>query len=624
MKKFLKNNLKLSEYLLVFLAYLVVAVVVTWPFVSNFSSSVWGYMGDNWGSIWQAWWEKKAVLEGFDYRVSSLVGYPWGTNVAAGGVKEWLWWGPVKGLTFLVGEVPAFNLVSWLSFPAAGFTMYLLSKYVGCRMTDDRRKNKRIHPTPDIGHLTLPAFIAGLIFSFSPYHFWQSYTHVSLGQIQWLPLYFLAFLYFWQKPCFKRGLLWGLGFAALVYSSFYYTYFVFLVSFFLLGFKLLKSPKLLKTVSFWRGLAAFVAVSLLSLLPVALSLFRGQVGGAAGGVLHRDIQDLLSLSLRPWDFLIPAPNHFLWASVASKIYAWIVPFSMDFKTISAYLPERVVYVGWVGLLLGVVGFTHGVKGVKRGRGGRSNILFFATLVCLAVLLGLPPFIYIKTHRILFPSYFLYQIFPMFRVYTRVAVLVQLGVAVLAGVGVGVLAEKLKSRSASIGLIGLIGLMVLLEFQGSPFSNATYVGNLSKVEPAYEWLIEKGKPGAIIEYPQEYDTQEALFFQRHHQRPIFNMLGEPEQYILWAKVANITDPEVPGMLATLGVKYVVWHHSDTLYPKGNPIDEPRYRKFGAPPIAGDTGELALVYKGPDAYIYEITVGPSFGSKEDVLNAVKLMQ
>jgi len=598
MKKFLKNKLIFKEFALIFFAYSVVTIVVTWPFVLNFSSSVWGYVGDNWGSIWQAWWEKKAVLEGLDYRVSPLVGFPWGTNVSAGGVKEWLWWGPMKLLTFPFSELVAFNLVSFLSFPLSGLTMYGLMRWV--------LKSKKL--------LSPPAFVAGLIFTFAPYHFWQSYTHISLGQIQYLPLYFLAFLYFFERPSVERGLLWGASFAAIVYSSFYYTYFVGLVSIPLVFVYSRKLHKLLKLPRFWAGAGAFLVIAILGLVPIYLSLYKGQVVGAAGDILHRDIQDLLSLSIRPWDFLIPAPDHFLFGKYTSQIYAWIRSQSMDFKTISAYLPEKVLYVGWVGLILGCIAMIKFLKTNKYAP-------FFVTLAAGAFLLGLPPFIYIKTHQIFFPSYFLYKFFPMFRVYTRVGVLAQLAVGVLAGLGMSFFLSKFKSSFSRVSVAALVAFIILFEFQGKPAQNSTDVSNLEKVDPAYAWLIKRGKPGAIIEYPQEYDSQEALFFQRYHERPIFNMLGTPDQYILWKKLHNITDPEVPGMLAALGIKYAVWHHSDTLYPKGNPIDEPRYRKFYNPWLDKDTAELALVYKGPDAYIFEITVGPSFGSKEDVLEAVK---
>lgn len=614
---------KLKESVLIFCLYSLVVMLVTYPFIFNFSTHVWGYVGDNWGSIWQAWWEKQAAIVGVDHSITPLVGYPWGTNVGLGGVKEWLWWGPVKFFTLLLGEVPAFNLVSLLSFPMAGLTCYWLVSFV----LERNRSNHKLPRLPkyltSFAKVSLPAFVSGLVYSFAPYHFWQSYTHISLGQIQWLPLYFLALLYFFEKPNIKSGLLWGVSFGALVYSSFYYTYFVVLVSIPLVLLCLARQPRLLRQRSAWFGLIALALISAASLVPVYFSIFQGRVVGAAGDILHRDIQDLLSLSLRPWDFIIPAPDHFLFGKFTDLIYAWIRGFSMDFKTISAYLPERVVYVGWVGLLLTGVSAITWVKGGKRGMGGMCGfVLFFGLLVLLAGLLGLPPFIYFKTHKIVFPAYYLYKLFPMFRVYTRTAVLIQLGIAVLAGFGLQLIFHKIKKLFIKIAFTLGVLLLILLEFQGESYKNTTEFANLEKVNPAYEWLIEKGKPGAIIEYPQEYDTQEALFFQRLHRRPIFNMLGEPEQYILWKKFHNITDPEVPGMLATLGIKYAVWHHTDTLYnPRGNPMDEPRYRKFYPIWLDKDTAELELVYKGPDAYIYEIKVGPSFGSKEDVLEAVK---
>lgn len=595
-------------------------------------------MGDNWGSIWQAWWEKKAFVEGLDPKNSFMVGYPWGTNVAMGGVKEWLWWGPLKILSIPFGEVMAFNIVTLISFPLAGFTMYLLVKKmfshlevqipkfkVQKKIKYQKFSNLNLFWHLDFDIYTFPAFLAGCIFTFAPYHFWQSYTHISLAQIQWLPLYFLAMLYTFQKPSLKSGLLWGLSYAAVVYSCFHYAYFLGLVSIPLVGgwffLRVIVSYKSLRGEGGISGigktlltLILFGFVAIAAVLPVYLSVSKGQQVGAAGNVMQRDIQDLLSLSTRPWDFLIPAPDHFIFGKYTDSVYSWIRSKSMDFKTISAYLPERVLYLGWMPVLLLLVGLAAGLKGVWGVRGKRITA-FFVILALLAFMLSLPPFIYLKTHKIYFPTYLLYKYLPMFRVYTRMGIIVQLAVSVLATFGVLSVFKKFP-KIPVVTFVTFAILITLLEFQGTPFKHTTDLSKLEKLTPAYVWLAENTSTGAIIEYPQEYDTQEALFFQRIHKKPLFNMLGTPPQYKLWEKVHNITDPEVPGILKSLGVEYVVWHHTDTLYPKGNPLDEPRYRKFYEPPLRQDTAELNLVYKGADAYIFKITADATYDNKEEV--------
>ena len=95
-----------------------------------------------------------------------------------------------------------------------------------------------------------------------------------------------------------------------------------------------------------------------------------------------------------------------------------------------------------------------------------------------------------------------------------------------------------------------------------------------------------------------------------------MLGTPTQYRIWDKVGNPTDPEVPEILASLGIKYAVWHHTDTLYPNGNPLDDMRFGNYQVLSLDEEFYGLKLVHKGPDAYIFEITASPSYATKEEV--------
>ncbi|MFH1896340.1 MAG: hypothetical protein ABH814_02625, partial [bacterium] len=153
----------------VFLAYLAIAAIFTYPLIFKLSSSVWGNPGDNSGFL----------TSGFG-------------GVALEPLVSWT--GQLVALLF--GNTVAFNLLTFLSFPLAGVTCYCLVEYVGRQMTDVRRQKTEVkdHPTSDIRHPAFVAFVSGLVFSFSPYHFWQSYHHFTLGQVQWLPLFFLALL----------------------------------------------------------------------------------------------------------------------------------------------------------------------------------------------------------------------------------------------------------------------------------------------------------------------------------------------------------------------------------------------------------------------------------------------
>ena len=115
-------------------------------------------------------------------------------------------------LTAAFDEVVTFNLLLLISFPLAGFFAYLLAY--------------------QLTHKHLPSFFAGLLYSFSPYHWVHAYYHLSLSQFQWFPLYLLGLFLFSQKRSFSRGLLVMSSLLFLLFTNYYYALFGLLLTIF--------------------------------------------------------------------------------------------------------------------------------------------------------------------------------------------------------------------------------------------------------------------------------------------------------------------------------------------------------------------------------------------------------
>lgn len=331
-------------------------------------------------------------------------------------------------LAGLTNHFVAFNLVILVSFPLAGLTTYWLAKYL--------TKN------------SLPAFLAGLIFAFSPYHFWQSYTHVNLSQIQWLPVFLLAWLIFLRWPQLKNFLFLLLSYLLVFFTSFIYGYFAAVLSGLVLVADYLfrrKTHGQPYSFQFKVFVAAFFTVALgmggyyhrLFLVPGT-----GQVPVVREG---RDIAHALALSARLWDYFLPAPDHPWWGKYFDEIRQ---------LSSSPLKPESILYLGFVPLLLATLAIYRYWR--KRKIAREFFILIFLALAFFW--LSLPPSFS--------PSYLLFLIFPSYRVFSRFAVIVLLAVSLLSACGLKLLLENRGPKTRWLIAIS-VSLLVGVEFLNIP-------------------------------------------------------------------------------------------------------------------------------------------------------------
>ncbi|GAH12063.1 unnamed protein product, partial [marine sediment metagenome] len=102
----------------------------------------------------------------------------------------------------IFGEISAYNIILFLSFPLSAITMYFLVHHF--------TKNKIV------------SMISGLIYSLCPYHYFRIQGHILLSQIELIPLYFLFLFKFNEKKTIKSAIVWGFTFSLLFLMSYYY------------------------------------------------------------------------------------------------------------------------------------------------------------------------------------------------------------------------------------------------------------------------------------------------------------------------------------------------------------------------------------------------------------------
>ena len=605
--------MRIKEYFLVFVLYLLLAVTYTFPLVIKMDSSTYGYSGDNLGSIHYFWWWKESFLNGRDVRDSFLEEAPFGVTIdrEPGTVLFYL---PVKVLTLLTGEVAAYNLVLLLSFPLSGLTMYLLAKFLLSGLAASRSDAS----AQSSNHSVFPiALLAGFIFAFSPYHLWKAYNHLDLALIWPLPLFLLSLFSLEAKsreggirPLLKPSFWLSLSWSITILTNFYYGYFLLLLFVLYVFFKLIFEAVFQRRFYLTRNL--FLSFLLSTVMTVAIAapttihvyLDAQKSSASSQSFLRRDsyqrpFLNLVSLSSRPWDYLLPSADHPVFGRLVTNIYQWITKAGNDFKTTSGPIHERTIYLGIINIILLPLSVFFLVfrRNFRAKLGPKVGPLLLISL--FLIIISFPPYVFVKGQTLYLPSSFLYRFFPMFRTYSRLGIVV-LMVATLVSAAVLFYSLRRLSRSIKLVVLWLIIFVSVFDFLNFPPFKSI---NL-KTPDSYSWLAEQTGNFSVIEYPQDFNVAESLFFQRVHGKGVLNFHSTSPYFGLWPFLTDFQILRTTKILESLGVRFALFH-KDLLFPEKNPVDDLWYRRaFLVTPNYKNLPGFKLVEDFPETAILEI--------------------
>jgi len=193
---------------LVFVSFLVVAALQSWPLPAHLSTHLTGDPGGDTGVyVWNTWVFSHEVLVerkspfstgtmlGLNEPVDlSLHNYTVFANLLA------------MALQPLLGVVAAFNVVYLINVALAGLGMFVLARHVWGAGTIR----------------TSEAWLAGLLFACSPFLIARSTAHFSLVAAAPLPFFAVCFDRAWQRPNLRDAALAGACLAWAAYSDPYY------------------------------------------------------------------------------------------------------------------------------------------------------------------------------------------------------------------------------------------------------------------------------------------------------------------------------------------------------------------------------------------------------------------
>ena len=529
---------------MVYALYTALTLILAWPSILHPARLLFAFHGDALSTLFWLWWFKTAWLRGLPAQPNPMVAAPFGAE-----------WGPVieRGMVWpgillsaLVNETFAFNAMVLISFPLAAIATYHLVLW----LTGSRTAG----------------FVAGLIYSFCPYHLWKSWAWIPLSNIQWVPCYALALLNLRKRRHRQDAALAGFWFGVAFLSSYIY-------GFVLAVFTLL--------YGLFEAMYAYVTRGRLGVKKDMLLL--GGVAGAVAAALVLPVAGPLVARTA----IIPSedvPYEYIWAF--SRLYN-LVATPSDYIFPSDFSPLRPLFRG-IDPPRGEQGdFTHGLfigYGVLAMMGfaiwgwwkelrkstlkefDRFAVLFFGVVFGAAMLLSItPPTLRLNMPglgpvTIKGPGYFAYPLAPWFQEYAHFGVLVMLAAAVLAGFGVRYILRRWPNREWL--LLGLLVLAVLgLDYSFHRPSSAAPI-DTGYVPEVYRWLAEQPGDFIIAEYPfsrSDRVSPNYLFYITVHGKRLANGHGfSRRSNLLLPAILDLTDRQAPRVLSYLGVKYVIVH------------------------------------------------------------------
>jgi hypothetical protein len=565
-----------THHIIALIGYLGLTLIMTFPLVTELTTAIPGDGFDGWQNYWNLWWVKKALLDlGTNPFFCDYVYYPTGASLYFHtlNIFNGLLTVPVQAI---FGWTVAYNFVVVFSFVVGGYGTYLLVYRL--------RVSK------------LAAFVAGLVFTFSPYHFAHLLGHMQLISLEWLPFYVL-FAVKALDPVIGHGARASIGreappqtgkpnrvilsepserrisFRGLAYSwpaaiflvlTFlcewgYYVMYLALFTLLYTGYVAWKKRRIWEPAAraglIW--LLFFVLVSPI-LVPMAVEAIR------TTEYLTPTFEQSLSLSADLLAFFTPSEMHPLWGD-------WARGWSECFTTTTS---ERMVFAGYVPLALGALAlWKH-----------RQRAAFWALSLLVFFILALGPVLHVRGQSVSvlgatvpLPYIVLYRLLPFVRLsrsISRFDVMVMLSLAVLVGLGLGWLgdwvARRLGGRVARwlggwvVG--GVSGVLICFEFLAVPYPMTEVV-----VPSFYRQVAQEPGDFVLMELPMNWDRPIHMFNQIYHDKKLIAAyFGKPNPLSIVEKTPVLQHfrylgPDIiaqdiseigTSVLASFNVRYVI--------------------------------------------------------------------
>jgi hypothetical protein len=314
-----------------------------------------------------------------------------------------------------------------------------------------------------------------LVFAFFPQHISQTFEHVHLASLQFMPLT----LFFFNRLCrdgeWRNAVGTGVCFALNALCSWHLGLHLMLALLPFVAMRLLHGRR--RLAALLPGLTLATAVALLMLLPAVAPLAADMLGGET--YFQKPSEER---GIDPAFLFVPHFGHPLWGSLTAPGYVDRAYGEAGF----------VCYVGFVPSALAIFALA------RRQRDALYWGLF--SIATLVLALGAHPYWKVRYVPVL----------SLLRTANRFLALTSLGLAVLTGLA------WVAMRNRTDGKFVLLAALIFFEFAWVPYP----IRQLA-VSPVYEQLARSGRPGAILDIPSLQRSRSAhnMVAQTVHKRPI---------------------------------------------------------------------------------------------------------
>lgn len=607
------------QYLSILVIIFILTSVLTFPLIFKITTHIPGFFStdESYGLLWDSWRIKYAFWHKLSLTQTFFIAYPFGINIYVTGYFSSLWLLLHHLLSIFTSLVFTYNLQVIINLSLSAFFTYHLVYYL--------TKNN------------YSALMSSIIFAYCPYQFMRIWQHLGLSYNQWLPLVLFSVILIKEKYSRKNAVLlffsflltfsfdWSIMyFAVVILASFfiYILFYDFRKKFFGKQRYLLADNFIYFKRVFFIGLITFFILfgQFLRLIIYKLKA-PAQLESSVFNVYRRPFEDLFSQSARPLSYFLPAVSHPVFGKFTENFVGTF--FYGDSFT------EHTLYLGWTTLLLAFVAFRKWKQRHKKlavvscQLSGSSElqdnfyISFFIFLAIISWLFSQPPWWKIGPIKIYMPSFFMYNILPMYRAYCRFGIVVMLSTTVLAGFGLKFIFEKFKTNISKASVTLLFSSLILFEFWNYP---SFRVIDVSRMPQVYYWLKEQPEGFVIAEYPLDADSPNEIykFYQTYHEKKLINgTISGTYANRIANTITKLSDLHTVGVLKWMQVKYVLVHHDGYLQTdliedreELNRISENQGLKFirNFPPQKCLNENIMCVQKTGPIDIYEVITSP----------------
>lgn len=429
-----------------------------------------------------------------------------------------------------------FHWLSIFSFALTGFLTFLIAKKISNRF--------------------YPSILAGILFSFLPFHYWHlPRCHSSCLELILLPIYF--YLRLLEDKSKKAGILFGLSLTPLTYQS--PNYLLYLAIFLALHWAyLFFTNRALFNKNWLQAISIALLVNILLSSPFLFFLAKELItkttpASSILGEQNRYSANLLGL-------VLPGPNQ--------KIYQAVGNFSENIIAQNGSSGKE-IFPGYILLLSGILGIFFSRKTIK-------NYGFWVLSFLVFFILSLGPFLKFGKYTLFHPElpyFFLSKIFPfmeMDRSPVRMIIFVHFSLAMLSLGFFSQLEPKIAQKKKKF-LLGLISALALIELNQAPI----YLTKIPLPE-IYQNIAQEKDKFTVLELPLLPETYRyAGIFQTYHRkylaidltarkvgagfydRPMFFYLDEPLRFLLLTpEEQDQAKKEIETELGHRKIKYII--------------------------------------------------------------------